>query len=677
MPAEPLQGYELVAHVFVAADGSAADHRYLAGLWDRCVAAFGLDAAVDPHPAVLPAAAPLVDEREELLAVRAGTDPGVHQVVVRRVHDVLCLSLVLAPAEESGTAAGWTGLEARWQEVQEAPTAGVLGSVRILQARLTAPDTELDVAALAPVVAERSGTAAERWRDGVLRAEPPLGPFAVWEAVDSAVDQQERDGRPDRRIVVVAPAARDPQLSAWTWSRGDAPLTPFARYLLHAAKMRFELRVRATSRGRALGRAAEQAVRRLEPLAGGRRIDGTEADAAAADLARLRALEMRLLRVWVWLGKLRQTVQIAAVNLAAHARRDQSAGLFADDREVAAWLDGQLGRDLAYLAGPLELARATVVTVAPLVPDRPRPTAGDDALDGLLDDGELDLVRATRRALADPTGPVADLLPQAAVLRDGAAQELQHIVRMAAAFQNVVPFATALLELAGRVCRVDVVTASGRSSGTGFLVGPDLMLTNHHVLAGVIDGPVSPTGVRCVFDHHVRADSTVDHGVPVGLAERWLEAASPPSPVDEQDDPTHPPGADELDFALVRLAGSPGLATVTGGRTRGWIELLSPPPEVAVGTPLLIIQHPEGNPMKLAIDTDGVLEVNANATRVRYGVNALGGSSGSPCFTFDLRLAAVHHSGSRDRRMKRNEGIPVAAIAAHLRDGRHAAVLEG
>ena len=86
-------------------------------------------------------------------------------------------------------------------------------------------------------------------------------------------------------------------------------------------------------------------------------------------------------------------------------------------------------------------------------------------------------------------------------------------------------------------------------------------------------------------------------------------------------------------------------------------------------------RHPEGNPLKLAIDTDGVLAVNANGTRVRYGVNALGGSSGAPCLTFDLQLAAVHHSGSKDRTVKRIEGVPVSAIAAHLREGGQAALL--
>ena len=284
---------------------------------------------------------------------------------------------------------------------------------------------------------------------------------------------------------------------------------------------------------------------------------------------------------------------------------------------------------------------AELVTAAAL--DNP----GNPQLRQLIDSGQLDGVLAVRAALADPTGPVRDLLPQAGILADGVGAELEHVVRIAAAFQNVVPFATRLLELAARVCSVEVVTARGRSAGTGFLVGPGLVLTNHHVLRQVIGGLASPTGVRCVFDYRIRADGTIDHGFAVGLAESWLVASSPPSAVDEQAAPTGPPGDDELDYALVRLAARPGEAILPDGRPRGWFELPAAPPGLAVGTPLLILQHPEQNPVKLAIDSRGVLALNRNRTRVRYEVNTLHGSSGAPCLTFDLELAALHHSGSR------------------------------
>ena len=41
-------------------------------------------------------------------------------------------------------------------------------------------------------------------------------------------------------------------------------------------------------------------------------------------------------------------------------------------------------------------------------------------------------------------------------------------------------------------------------------------------------------------------------------------------------------------------------------------------------------QHPEGTPLKLALDTEAVISLNANNTRVLYSTNTEPGSSGSP-----------------------------------------------
>ena len=85
--------------------------------------------------------------------------------------------------------------------------------------------------------------------------------------------------------------------------------------------------------------------------------------------------------------------------------------------------------------------------------------------------------------------------------------------------------------------------------------------------------------------------------------------------------------------------------------------------------PLLIAQHPDGSPLKLALDTEGVTSVNANGTRVRYATNTEGGSSGSPCFNIDWKLVALHHLGdpARDRQKpKFNQGVPIGIIGKRL-----------
>lgn len=120
--------------------------------------------------------------------------------------------------------------------------SGVVGSVRILQARQV-ETTPLDAAEFGPVVRMENSIAGDWWGEGLVRPQPPLGPFAVWEASEPGSGQVARDDRVDRRIVVVAERHRDAELSAWTWTRGDGRPTPFTRYLLHAAKLRYELRV--------------------------------------------------------------------------------------------------------------------------------------------------------------------------------------------------------------------------------------------------------------------------------------------------------------------------------------------------------------------------------------------------------------------------------------------------
>jgi hypothetical protein len=184
--------------------------------------------------------------------------------------------------------------------------------------------------------------------------QPPLGPFAVWEVLHNAALQIERDGRSDRHIVVVARQANDSQLSAWTWSRGDDELTPFARYLLHAAMARYELRVWAatpgvsTLRGES-GRAITPLLRLAYAAAATDRKPGLdELFAAATTLAGLQARELGLADRATRLRDLRRTVTVAAANMTANAHGDHSKGLFADEKEILAWFDQQVDHDLTY-----------------------------------------------------------------------------------------------------------------------------------------------------------------------------------------------------------------------------------------------------------------------------------------------------------------------------------------
>src|SRR5262249_20806902 len=79
------------------------------------------------------------------------------------------------------------------------------------------------------------------------------------------------------------------------------------------------------------------------------------------------------------------------------------------------------------------------------------------------------------------------------------------------------------------VCRVELNDAAGYM-GTGFLVGPEAVLTNQHVLASVLADPKAAAAVRFRFDYKVLRDGTVSEGVLVGPHPTdWLLDQSPPT----------------------------------------------------------------------------------------------------------------------------------------------------
>jgi hypothetical protein len=238
-------------------------------------------------------------------------------------------------------------------------------------------------------------------------------------------------------------------------------------------------------------------------------------------------------------------------------------------------------------------------------------------------------------------------------------------------FVDIAQWRAKLGAIETQVCRVE--TPSGY--GTGFLVGPNATLTNYHVVEEVIKGTVDPASVVLRFDYKRGTGGTTLHpGTEFRLAKDWLIDWSPDSTADELNDPLVLPGAEELDYALLRLDGNPGGQPVSahtaepGAPARGFITVPTGPVELRPDGPLLIVQHPKGAPLKLAFDTQSITNVNGNRTRVRYRTNTEGGSSGSPAFDAHWNLLALHHWGDPDAKpatlAKWNQGIPIDTIRA-------------
>lgn len=255
-------------------------------------------------------------------------------------------------------------------------------------------------------------------------------------------------------------------------------------------------------------------------------------------------------------------------------------------------------------------------------------------------------------------------------------------VRQNLPFLDVMDFRERLLAMEGRVCRVELNDGTPRM-GTGFLIGPDTVITNYHVMKPIIEAPARAAGVRLRFDYKKLRDGTESSGTLAELQANWRVDDSPYSPAEAAGHPADPlPTPEQLDYAVVRLktpvGDMPINAKAAESPKRGWIRVPDAALPLAPHQPLLILQHPKAQPLKLALDTDAITGLNANLTHVKYATNTEPGSSGSPCFDLAWNLVALHHYGDAGfDQPPYNQGVPIGLIRERLTKNNKADALGG
>ena len=255
-------------------------------------------------------------------------------------------------------------------------------------------------------------------------------------------------------------------------------------------------------------------------------------------------------------------------------------------------------------------------------------------------------------------GPLEPIAARYALARPEAAaaapvqitwQSLEKIVTERSRLVDFAAFLDRLQRIGKAVCRVE----TPHDMGTGFLIGRQTVLTNYHVVETAIKTDAPGTGIGCRFDF------TEGAGAPGRLAQAagkdWLHASSPYSQSDVTGDGE--PRATELDFALIRLA-----APVEESRPALAID--GAPPIVAPMDIAIVVQHPDGNPLKLAMGK--VLEFPVSGLRYRYNTTTKGGSSGAPVFSADFELIGLHHAADPERSPRFNQAVPIWRVAAAL-----------
>lgn len=198
-----------------------------------------------------------------------------------------------------------------------------------------------------------------------------------------------------------------------------------------------------------------------------------------------------------------------------------------------------------------------------------------------------------------------------------------------------------LLELALDAARAVVRIVTADSLGSGFLVGPGLIMTNHHVIGR------QESAAPCAFQFHYQLDKQLN---PLPI----LAARAKPGGLFY----TNP----DLDVTVVEVLDAPAdVAPLTLARRR-----------VAKESRVNIIQHPGGHYKKISMQNNFV--AFADTRHLQYLTSTEPGSSGAPVFDNDFLVIGIHHSGGMllepgsNQSYLRNAGSSMIAVLDDLRD---------
>jgi endonuclease G, mitochondrial len=195
--------------------------------------------------------------------------------------------------------------------------------------------------------------------------------------------------------------------------------------------------------------------------------------------------------------------------------------------------------------------------------------------------------------------------------------------------------------------RVNIRNASGRVEGygTGSLVSPALLLTNHHVL------PNADTA----------RDSVIEFNYQDGIDGRPLHAQVFPF------DPDRFYLADEeRDFALIAVR-----ATSAELAPFGFNRLIEAEGKAIIGEFVTIIQHPRGDKKQVALRENRIVDIPERF--LHYTADTEPGSSGSLAFNDEWEAVALHHASvpapeHQDLGGFVNEGIRISRIVKFVKE---------
>ena len=214
------------------------------------------------------------------------------------------------------------------------------------------------------------------------------------------------------------------------------------------------------------------------------------------------------------------------------------------------------------------------------------------------------------------------------------------------------------------------IVTLGRASGTGFLVSPELVMTNQHVLRSRSEAEGST--LELDFEANRFGVPKTTQSFRLRPARFFLADAG-------------------LDFALCAI--DPTSAQGMALAAYGFRPLIGKEGKIAIGEPVNIVQHPRGLEKQIVIRNNRLVDLPdapAMDAFFHYEADTDRGSSGSPVFNDQWEVVALHHSGVPKTNAKgqlvddrgrviteqgdsgrivwvANEGIRVSRLVAHIR----------
>jgi V8-like Glu-specific endopeptidase len=241
------------------------------------------------------------------------------------------------------------------------------------------------------------------------------------------------------------------------------------------------------------------------------------------------------------------------------------------------------------------------------------------------------------------------LMPPAASKAE-ANERLQHLSQQARGHLEAIIGGNDLLpiwflnrgaELRRTIARIKVVTSKGAEGyGTGFLVGPGILITNRHVLdQSDIDGDSLLSIVaNAVAEFDVEIIPQV-----IAPGKTRLVSSTPavfrlaPQTLLLTD------AWNALDYVLIALEAK----SIDGQHDiseYGYNRLSADMGKTVTGEPVFIIQHPNGESKKISLLNNRMMIRDEKSSYLYYEADTEPGSSGSPVFNRQWEVVALHHS---------------------------------